>query len=155
MSTSTIRASVVTLLDAVSGVSNVYEEEPTTFDQASAEVDRVDGARVHFWLVSVQDEDPDMGIGYVEQHRRVFIEGYVGVARDDPIDGTPTDKTAATLLSSVVAQFADSTNRTLTATVLDSWDYTPEPITTVARQIGDERHLCHRIGFNFLTAEDA
>lgn len=153
MSTSTIRSAVVTILDAVSGVSNVYEEEPSTFNEVTE--DRIDGARVHFWLVDIEDEPPLMGIGYVEQQRRVRVQGWIGVSRDDPEDGTNSDQTAATLLSAVVAKFADATNRTLTSTVLDSWDYTPEPITTVARRIGDETHLCHRIGFNFLTAEDA
>lgn len=155
MSTSTIRSAVVTLLDAVSGVSNVYEEEPVAFDLMEAYVDRVDGARVHFWLVKVEDEDPEMGIGFVELRRRVMIEGYLGVSRDEPEDNTPSDKTAKTLLSAVVTQFTSATNRTLTGTVLDSWDYLPEPVTTVARQVGSESHLCHRIGFNFLTAEDA
>jgi len=155
MSTSTIRSSVITLLDAVTGVSNVYAEEPVAFDLAEATENRTDGDRIHFWLVKVEDEAPEMGIGFVELRRRVLIEGFIGIARDEPGDGTASDVTAKTLLTGVVSKFANADNRTLTATVLDSWDYNTEPITVVERQVGSERHLCHRIAFTFLTAEDA
>lgn len=155
MSVATIRTAAAAILAAVSGVYNVEEEQPNALDAADAERTRIHGDRVHYWTIRVEETQPEMGIGYVELRHRLRVEGFLGVARDNPGDGTASDETAATLLSAVVSAFAASTSRTITATALDSWDYIPEPITIVERTIGRETHRCHRMTMTFLTAEDA
>jgi hypothetical protein len=151
VSVATIRAQVVTTLDAIAGVSNVYSEEVSTFEHQ----ERMDGDRVHFWHVYIDTMPTDHGIGFVEMQRRVRIEGFVGVARDDPTDGSASDTQAKNLLDLITSTFASSTNRTLSGVVLDSVDYTPDQVTLVAKQIGDEAHPCHRLAFSFMTSEDA
>ena len=151
MSIAAIRTQVVTTLDAIAGVANVYEEEVATFDHS----ERMEGERVHFWNVYVDTMPTDHGIGYFEMQRRVRVEGFIGLSRDEPADGTASDVTAKNLLDLVTSTFATATNRTLSGVVLDSHTYAPEPVTLTSKQVGDQTTPGHRLAFSFLTFEDA
>lgn len=155
MSLSTISAAVSTILDAITGVHNVEIEEPNAFDSEGAEVDRKHNGRVHFWTIKVDPIESDGGVGFVELRRRVSIDGFIGIARDAPNDGTVSDIAAKALLALVDSTFTDPDNRTLSGVVLDGFDYRPGPVTRVTRNVGQEPHECHRLPFTFTVAEDA
>jgi len=155
MSLATIAAAVQTTLDAITGIHNVEIEEPIEFDAAEAESSRKHNDRVHFWSVKVDAIESDGGVGFVELRRRVTIEGFIGIARDHPNDGTVSDVSAKALLALVDSTFTDPDNRTLGGVVLDGYDYRPGPVTRVTRNVGQEPHECHRLPFTFTVAEDA
>ena len=155
MSAATITAGAVAILAAVSGVYNVETEEENSFDAEDAPADRIYGGRVHFWTVKHEEVAPEMGIGHVELRGRMLVEGFLGVARDAPEDGTASDVTAVALGRAVMTAFSSANNRTIGGTALDAWEYVPQPMVTVTKKVGREEFVCHRLALSFLTAEDA
>lgn len=155
MSVAAIRTAVVALVAAVTGVANVAEEQPVGLDQAAAEASRLDGARVHFWLVRSEEQAPAGGVGYVELRHKITVEGYIGVARDNPADGEPSDKLAARLLSAVVAKLAAGGNIAVSGTALGSEGIAPEPIRKTTVNVGSVRHEVHRAAVSYTVIEDA
>lgn len=154
MSVDTIGAAIVALLEAA-GCHNVYEEEPIGFDLAAAQDQRIYDGRVHFWLVKISEAQPAGGIGYVELRHRVTVEGYIGVSRDEPRDGTPSDKAARLLHKAVTSKLAAAASITVSGTALGSEQVTPEPIVTTTITVGTERVPVHRIRVTYLVMEDA
>lgn len=156
MSLATIAAAVVDVVEAVSGVTNVHEEEPISLDRSLSREQRVNAAgRLHFWHVHVSELPPAGGIGYVELRHRVTVEGFIGVARDDPADGVKSDVLARRLLSAVTSALAAATNIGLAGTALGSQDVTPEPLRLVKVNLDGEVHPAHRLAVTYTVLEDA
>jgi len=155
VSEATIRAAAVTLLAAVTGVRNVDAEEPIALDAEEALAARMYDGRIHFWLVKIEEQAPDFLIGAVELRHRVTIEGYLGVARDNPDDGTKSDTTAKQLQRAVLVTFTSKGNRSVTNTALDTQDFAPFPVRLVTVTVGEQQHRCHRLGLTFTAQENA
>ena len=156
MSVAAIAAAVVDVVEAVSGVQNVYEEEPTALDRALAREQRIDAdGRLHFWHVHLSELPPAGGIGYVELRHRVTVEGFIGVSRDAPANGVKSDVLARRLLSAVTYALAKPANIGLAGTALGSQDVTPEPLRIVKVNLDGEVHPAHRLAVTYTVSEDA
>ena len=157
MSTDAIVAAVVAVVAGVSGVpsNNVHEEQPIAFERDLAAVQRIDGGKVHFWQVRLEESPPAGGVGYVELRHRVVIEGYLGVARDESSSGEPSDKLARRLLSAVTSAVAAAANITLSGAALGSENVTPEPLRIVTVKVDGEAHPAHRMALSYTVVEDA
>lgn len=154
MSVDTIGAAIVALLVAA-GCKNVSEEEEIGFDLAKAVEDRVYDGRTHFWQVKISEAPPAGGIGYLELRHRVMVEGYIGVSRDAPLDGTISDREARSLQRAVVQMLAKAASISVSGTALGSEQVTPEPIVTTTVVVGTDRVPVHRIRVSYLVMEDA
>jgi len=110
VSLATVRAAVAVLLRAVSGVENVYEETPTGFDASRAAGENRPGGLFHRWVVRATPGPGDGGAGYIDPRCRISITGELGVARDNPGLGVPSDGTAAALLADVCAMLESPAN---------------------------------------------
>lgn len=140
MSLDTIRAGVVTILEAVSGVENVHPEADVTVDAERGEAGRISGGRTHYWTVAVRPAAGDGGAGYTDHAAVVTVEGWLGVVRDtdDPSSAGP----AATLFAAVVAALESPTNAA-PGGAIDRTDVAVEPLRVRQSTLGLGTGLAH------------
>lgn len=141
MSQATIRTALAAVL-AAAGAKNVSEEEAATFDMAEAVSSRRHGDRTHFWIVRAHRERGDGGAGYIHPRHRFTVEGYVGLARDQPTDGTVSDKTVADLWDDVVTAIETPTNYH-PGNAIDFEGISIEPLRLTRVRVGTQRVPVH------------
>lgn len=149
MSVATIRTAIKTTLEGA-GCRNVYAEEPATFD----EQDRIYNGRVHYWVVRYQPAAPDEFMGGRELRHAFRIDGWMGVSRDDPMDGVGSDTTFANLVSLVLSTLAAKGNRT-PGSSLSSDVPQPGEITRTSVSLGSETVPAHTVRISWTITEDA
>lgn len=153
MTVALIRTGLVTILEAA-GCRNVREEETASLDVLTHVDAATYGGRTHFWIVRYRRTRTTGGAGYVELAREYRIEGFIGVARDEPADGTVSDKTVADLLDAVVDALSDKENLRPGGS-LDSDAPLADPIALTTVRVGQEIVPVHRIGITHTVTEDA
>jgi hypothetical protein len=153
MSLATIRTAVATIVAGVSGVVNVYEEQPVGTDEADALEKRTAGDRVHFWHVKVAPETGEEYAGGVEPRFHIHVTGHRGVARDAPTDGVTSDIEFADLAHLVLKTLQDPHNRN-PANCVESTVPRATPIVRKHVLIGPKRVPCHVVEIDYVAQEE-
>lgn len=143
MSVAAIRTAVVAIL-TTAGAYNVTSEETVSLDMGKAVEDRVHGNRTHFWIVRFSRAAGEGGAGYIDRRHRVQIEGYVGLSRDEPTDGTVSDVTVATLWDALIAALENPSNAH-PGGAIDFEGVTPEPIRVSTVRVGSKSVPVHAL----------